>query len=187
MRPDSDYVDMDNVLNPGAKDISVGVWVKPAAFGKQQALVAKTNGDGPSASYGYLLSIDLFNFPHFYLISGGTQWGDIGTFDVSSNLTVADSATWHYVFVSVDRSDNTRCKMYVDGIDRTGTIRGNVSRVAEVANVLRLRAGTESDNNYSFKGTIGEATIAFTARSADWVKLSYMNQKGGDRLVVFGK
>jgi hypothetical protein len=33
---------------------------------------------------------------------------------------------------------------------------------------------------------MGEVTIAFTARSADWVKLSYMNQNGGDRLVVLG-
>jgi hypothetical protein len=186
-RPDNDYVDMGNVLNPGMKNISVGVWVKPAAFGVQQALMAKTNGDGPSATYGYLLSIDLFNFPHFYLISGGATWGDDGTFDVSSNLAITESAVWHYVFVAVDRSDNSRCKMYVDGIDRTGTVRGNISRVADVANALHLRVGTENDNNYSFKGAISEATIAFTARSADWVKLSYMNQKSGDRLVVFGK
>jgi hypothetical protein len=186
-RPDNDYVDMGNVLNPGTKDISVGVWVKPAAFGLQQALIAKTNGDGPSATYGYLLSIDLFNLPHFYLISGGATWGDDGTFDVSGNLAITDSAVWHHVFIAVDRSDNGLCKMYVDGIDRTGTIRGNVSRVADVANALRLRVGTENDDNYSFKGAIGEATVAFTARSADWVKLSYMNQKSGDRLVVFGK
>jgi hypothetical protein len=187
VRPDIDYIDMGNVLNPGVKNISVGVWVKPAAFGVQQALIAKTNGDGPSAVYGYLLSIDLLNLPHFYLISGGSTWGDDGTFDVSSNLAITDSAVWHYVFVAVDRSNNNRCKMYVDGIDRTGTVRGNVSRVADVANVLHLRVGTENDNNYSFRGAVGEATVAFTARSADWVKLSYMNQKDGDRLVVFGK
>ena len=184
-RPDSDYADMGDVLNPGLNDISVGIWVKPAAFGLQQALIAKSNGNGPSATYGYLLSIDLFNFPHFYFISGGTTWGDVGTFDVSSNLTITDSTLWHYVFVTVDRSDNSRCKMYVDGTDRTGTIRGDISLVAGVANALSLHVGTESDDNYSFKGEIGEATIAFTARSADWVKLSYMNQKDGDRLVEF--
>jgi hypothetical protein len=187
VRSDSDYIDMGTVLNPGVNNISIGVWVKPAAFGLQQAVIAKTNGNGPSTTYGYLLSIDLFNLPHFYLISGGATWGDDGTFDVSSNLAITDSATWHYVFVAVDRSDNNRCKMYVDGIDRTGTLRGNVSSVANVANTLNLHMGTESDNNYSYKGAIGEATIAFTARSADWVKLSYMNQKDGDRLVVFGK
>jgi hypothetical protein len=169
------------------KNISIGVWFKRAAFGTQQAVIAKTNGDGPSAVYGYLLSIDLFNFPHFYMASGGAEFGDDGVFDITSNLTLTDSTTWHYVFVAADRSDNNRCKMYVDGIDRTGTLRGNVSRVANVANTLNLHMGTESDNNYSYKGAIGEVTVAFTARSADWVKLSYMNQKDGDRLVVFGK
>ena len=185
-RPDYDYIEMGNVLNPGMKNISIGVWVKRAAFGTQQAVIAKTNGDGPSSVYGYLLSIDLFNFPHFYMASGGTEFGDDGVFDITSNLTLTDSTTWHYVFVAVDRSDNNRCKMYVDGIDRTGTLRGNVSRVANVANVFNLHIGTESDNNYSYKGAIGGVTVAFTARSADWVKLSYMNQKDGDRLVVFG-
>jgi hypothetical protein len=187
VRPDSDYVDLGNVLNPGMSDISVGVWVKMVTFGKQQALITKSNGDGPSATYGYLLSIDLFNFPHFYLISGGVNWGDDGTFDVSGNQAITDSTMWHYVFVTVDRSDNSRCKMYLDGIDRTGTIRGNISRVAEVANVLHLRVGTENDNNYSFKGSIGEASIAFTTRSADWVKLAYMNQKADDNLVALDK
>jgi hypothetical protein len=184
-RPDGDYVDMGNVLNPGMKNISVGVWVKPARFGAQQALIAKTNGDGPSAIYGYLLSIDLLNFPHFYLISGGANWGDDGTFDISSNLTITDSAVWHYVFVTVNRTDNSRCKMYIDGIDRTGTIRGNVSRVADVANTLSFRVGTESDNNYSYTGAIDEVTVAFAARSADWIKLCYKNQKEQDALVMW--
>jgi hypothetical protein len=182
-RPDSDYVDIGNVINPGMQNISIGVWVKRAAFGTNQAVVAKTNGDGPSATYGYLFSIDLYNYSHFYLVSGGSNFGDDGAFDIAGNLALTDSTTWHYVFVAIDRSDNNRCKMYVDGVDRTGAIQGNVSRVANVANTLRLRIGTENDNNYSYKGAVAEATIAFTARSADWVKLAFMNQKEQDALV----
>jgi len=183
VRPDSDFVDMGNVLNIGARDISIGVWVKRASFGTQQAVISKTNGDAPSSTYGFLFSIDLLNYPHFYMASGGTAFGDEGVFDVAAGVTVMDSSAWHYLFVSVDRSDNGRCKMYIDGIDRTGVLRGNVSRVAEVANALSLRIGTENDDNYSYKGAIAEASIAFAARSADWVKLSYMNQKERDALV----
>jgi hypothetical protein len=183
IRPDKDYIDMGNVLNPGLKNISIGFWIKRAAFGTQQAVIAKTNGDAPSAAYGYLFSIDLFNYPHFYMASGGAQFGDDGVFDITSNLTLTDSTTWHHVFVSIDRSDKNRCRMFVDGIDRTGTLRGNVSRVADVANSLHLRIGTENDNNYSYKGSIAEATVAFTARSADWIKLCYENQKAQDALV----
>jgi hypothetical protein len=182
-KPDTDYVAIGDVLNPGMKNISVGIWLKRASFGTQQALIAKSNGDGPSATYGYLFSIDLLNFPHFYLISGGSQWGDTGTFDLSSNLTITDSTSWHYVLVSIDRSDNNKCKLYVDGVDRTGTIRGDVSLVTNVANLLNLHIGTESDNNYSYKGSLAEASIAFVARSPDWVKLCYMNQKDLDALI----
>lgn len=182
-KPDTEYVDIGNVLNPGMKNISVGIWFKRASFGTQQALIAKSNGDGPSVTYGYLFSIDLLNFPHFYLISGGSQWGDTGSFDLSSNLTITDSTSWHYVQVSIDRSDNNKCKLYIDGTDRTGTIRGDVSLVTNVANTYNLHIGTESDNNYSYNGSIAEASIAFVPRSSDWVKLCYMNQKDLDELL----
>jgi hypothetical protein len=182
-KPDIDYVDIGKVLDPGMKNISVGIWLKRATLGTQQALIAKTNGDGPSATYGYLFSIDLLNYPHFYLVSGGSQWGDTGTFDLSSNLTITDSTSWHYVSVTIDRSSNNNCKLYIDGIDRTGTIRGDVSLVRNVINTCNLRIGTENDNNYSYNGSIAEATIAFVTRSPDWVKLYYMNQKDLDALV----
>jgi hypothetical protein len=183
VHPDTDYVDMGNVLNMGLKNISIGVWVKRASFGTQQAVISKTNGNGPSATYGYLLSIDLFNYPHFYMASGGVNFGDTGAFDMTGSLTITDSTVWHYVFVSIDRSDNGRCRMYVDGVDRSGTLRGDATGIANVANALRFCIGTQNNNWYSYKGAVSEATIAFTARSADWVKLSYMNQKGQDALV----
>jgi hypothetical protein len=182
-RQDSDYIDMGDVLNVGVKNISVGVWVKRVAFGVPQALIAKTNGGAPSATYGYLFSFDQANFVHFYMASGGTRWGDDGGFDIASNGTIADSAAWHHVFVVIDRSGNGNCRVYVDGKDRTGRAYGNVANVHDVVNTLRLRIGTENDNSGGNRGAIGEATIAFTARSADWVKLSYMNQKEKDALV----
>ena len=182
-RQDSDYVDMGDVLNAGVKNISVGVWVKRVAFGAPQALIAKTNGGAPSAAYGYLFSFDQANFVHFYMASGGTRWGDDGGFDIASNRTIADSAAWHHVFVVIDRSGNGNCKVYIDGMDRTGSAFGNIANVHDIVNTLRLRIGTENDNSGGNKGAIGEATIAFTARSADWVKLSYMNQKERDALV----
>ena len=146
-------------------------------------MIAKTNGDYPSDTFGYLLSFDPYNCPRFHIASGGASWGDNGTFNVSSSLAIVDSTAWHYVFAVIDRTGNSRCKMYVDGVDKTGGTEGTVTTVSAIANTLRLRIGTESDNNSSFKGAIGGATIAFTARSADWVWLSYMNQKEQDALV----
>jgi hypothetical protein len=184
VRPDSDYIDMGNVLNPGMKNFAIGVWLKRRALGTQQALIAKTNGGYPSAAYGYLFNFDASNLVHLYIATGsGTSWFSDSVFEFSSNLTITDSVTWHYIFAVVDRSDNARCKMYIDGIDRTGVVGGDVTRISAVSNALNLRIGTETDDNCSFSGSIGEVTIAFTARSADWVKLCYMNQKEQDALV----
>lgn len=36
-----------------------------------------------------------------------------------------------------------------------------------------------------FKGMIDEVRISSTARNEDWIKLSYMNQRSDDRLVIF--
>ena len=38
-----------------------------------------------------------------------------------------------------------------------------------------------------FKGKIDEVCLASTARSADWIRLCYMNQNTEDRLVTFSK
>jgi len=178
----TDYIDMGNVLNVDRNNISIGIWVKRDSFGIL-TLIAKTNGMTPSAAYGYLFTISDLNLPDFYMASGGAQWGDYGSFDLAGSLAITDTTTWHHLFVVIDRSDNSRCRMYIDGIDRTGVVRGSVTGVADVANTINLRMGIEGDNDYPFKGALGEATIAFTARSADWVKLSYMNQKERDALV----
>jgi hypothetical protein len=183
MRPDTDYIDMGNVLNPGMKNFSFGVWIKRAVLGTQQAIIAKSNGDNPSASYGYLLNFDNDNIAHLYMATGNTKWGGDSTFDVKTDLAITDSTTWHYMFVVIDRSDNALCKMYLDGIDRTGAKGGNVTHISAVSNALNFHIGTESDNNCSFSGAIGDVTVAFTVRSADWVKLCYMNQKEQDALV----
>ncbi len=183
MKPDSDYVNLGNILNPGMKNISISIWIKRGSMTYPQALIAKTKGDLPSKGYGYLLSIDPGSYPHFNMAAGGSAWGNDSTFDLSGNLAISDTTSWHHILVVIDRSDNAKCKMYVDGADRTDRIKGNILRMPAIVNTLNLRIGTESDNNASFIGTIDEAVIAFAARSAAWVKLCYMNQKENDALV----
>jgi hypothetical protein len=182
-KQDSDYVDMGNILNIDKKDISIGVWVKRGSFKTPQALVSKTNGDLPSATYGYLLVIDTDNQPRFNIAMGGAAWGDTSSFEIAGNMTIPDTTSWHYICVVIDRTNNSNCRMYLDGIDRTGIINGTISTVPAVSNMLHFRIGTENDNNCSFKGSIAEAVISLTTRSSSWVKLSYMNQKPQEGLI----
>jgi hypothetical protein len=181
--PATDIITMGNVLNPDLNNISIGIWIKRSSFTTPQALVAKTNGDLPSAEYGYLLSIDPDQFPHFNIASGGTNWGDNGTFSLAANMAVSDTTDWHFISVVIDRSSNNNCRIYIDGIDRTGKISGDITKVTTVSNSQNLRLGNESDNNRPFSGMLAEATIAFSCRTADYLKLSYMNQKMTDALI----
>lgn len=183
VRSDSDYISFGNNLNPGTKAISISIWIKRGSMTYPQALIAKTKGDLPSKDYGYLLSLDPGNFPHFNIAAGGSTWGNDSTFEVSANLAISDTTSWHHILVVIDRTDNAKCKMYVDGADRTDRKKGNISSIPDVTNTLDLRIGTESDNNASFNGMFDEAVIAFTTRSAGWIKLCYMNQKENDALV----
>jgi hypothetical protein len=54
-----------------------------------------------------------------------------------------------------------------------------------VSNTEPLRIGAEADNQCYFDGSIDETVVSYTARSADWIKLCYMNQKAQDALVKF--
>lgn len=180
---DSDFVDMGNILNIETNDISIGVWIKRASFKTPQTLVSKTNGELPNSTYGYLFVIDTDNQPRFNIAMGGAAWGDDSSFEIAGNIAIADTTSWHHVCVVIDRKNNNNCRMYLDGIDRTGVINGTISTVTSVSNNLHLRIGTENDNQCSFKGSIAETIISLTTRSSSWVKLSYMNQKPQDALI----
>ncbi|MBN1757582.1 MAG: DUF2341 domain-containing protein [Chitinispirillaceae bacterium] len=184
-RPDSDYIDMGDVLDPGINDLSIGIWIRRDSLGIPQALIGKTNGNLPSATYGYLLSIDPAQIPHFNIATGGAVWGDDSTFEIAASREITDSTVWHHIFVVIDRSGNSACRMYLDGVDCTDLMTGDITGVGAVANTLHFRIGTENDDNASYQGSLDEPTVAFTARSSDWVKLSYMNQKELDAVIVW--
>ncbi|NLG17817.1 MAG: LamG domain-containing protein, partial [Fibrobacter sp.] len=117
--------------------------------------------------------------------AGSSAWGNDSTFEIAAGQEISDTTSWHHILVVIDRADNAKCKMYVDGKDWTDRKTGDISTVPAVTNTLDLRMGTESDSNASFDGLFDEVVIASKTRSADWVKLCYMNQKEKDVLVTW--
>jgi hypothetical protein len=182
-----DFIGMGSgALNPGLSTISLSAWIKRGDTGvRTTTLMAKSNGDSPSVNYGYVFAIDWENYVHFYLSSGGQSWGDTGSVDLKSAVRLVDMSSWHHLFIVIDRSGNGNCRIYMDGDDRTGTVKGDILHVGAIANTLPLRIGIEADASYPYKGSIDEMVMAYTVRSSDWVKLCYMNQKAVDALVEF--
>jgi len=100
-------------------------------------------------------------------------------------LTPAVTRTWKYV-VGVKNGANQY--LYVDGLLADGTITVNQATGRDVSNdvtIGRISAGTTGTGNRFFNGKIDEVCMANVARSADWLRLCYMNQKPQDALVMF--
>ena len=173
----ADYAYMGNVLNPGTSNfLSVSAWVKRGAIGLQ-TIMAKSNGGAPSATYGWIFTFDPSDYLHVYVASGGATWGDAATFHVASNTALTDLTSWHHVAAVIDKSGNANCRIYIDGVDQTGTPAGNITGVAAITDTLNFRLATQSNSQYYFNGTMDEAIVSYRARSADWIKLCYQNQK----------
>jgi hypothetical protein len=82
---------------------------------------------------------------------------------------------FHLAFVVRERA----IEYYVNGVLEVEEGPGNVSSGFEI-----LSIGNNADRNRSFDGVLDEARIHGEARSADWVKLEYENQRAGGKLVT---
>jgi len=99
---------------------------------------------------------------------------------------------WKYM---VGIRDTAGSYLYIDGtcVDSTGKI--NQGRISfqgstnfSIGRCGASFASTTNANDYlPFKGKIDEVRIDGVARTADWVKLCYMNQKPEGRLIKFTK
>ncbi|MBN1602063.1 MAG: DUF2341 domain-containing protein [Chitinispirillaceae bacterium] len=171
-----DYAELGDYLNLGSNNFTVSAWVKRSATGAS-ALAGKTNGDNPSSLYGWTFGTTSTDNLIFYLSSDGAAWGDAGSFSKRSSTTLSDLTSWHYVAAVINRSSSDSCKIYIDGVDRSGTTEGNITTVGQVANTLKFRIGSEADGGFQWNGAVDEVRTSFTARSADWIKLCYETQK----------
>jgi hypothetical protein len=91
---------------------------------------------------------------------------------------------WHHVSYSIDPVNGLQ-RFYIDG-----SLRGSTGSVVPIVyNGLGVDTYFGRHGNgkmdFNFCGCIDEVRVCRTIRSADWIKLSYMNQRPDDRLVVF--
>ncbi len=178
------YADMGNVLNPEMSDFTISAWVKRSDT-TLQTVIAKSDGGSPSASYGWVLSFGVSGQVHFFTATGGDAWGTVGAFDIWSDVDrpVFDTTDWHFIAVVIDRNDNSRCRVFIDGEDVTMGTNGDIADVGSVFTTVALRLGTEADGEVQWTGMIDECSVALATRSADWIRLCYRNQKTENLLV----
>jgi len=134
------------------EDVGWWAWIKVNSDSTgQQSILAKE-----SASFGHA----------FYLTSGGLLRvfiGEAGQAFYYTGATDLRDDQWHFVVAILDRSGNANCKVYVDAVDDTASLVGDVTNVTTITSTSILTAGAQPDFSQKFDGEITEAGIAYPA------------------------
>lgn len=178
------FTEMGNVCNPGESSFTVCAWIKLSATNSYQAIISKSKGDAPSSSYGWLVELGADGALVAFMASDTGTWGSPRTFCLASKVYIVDTEAWHHVAVAIDRSNNKNCRLYIDGTDVTPpSAFGDITTVGTITNSFPLRLGADAKGGCPWSGSLDECSLAFTARSTDWIRLCYLNQKAKDALV----
>jgi hypothetical protein len=116
-----------------------------------------------------------------------------------------DQQGWEYAEDSVPPSPGSKQWVHVTGV-REGSLQSLYINGAPVSSTILLKAGSYSRNTSDdfmigryarqvliplyegwcyFDGKVDEVRVSSGAQSADWIRLSYMNQRADDKLVAF--
>jgi len=109
--------------------------------------------------------------------------GPSDTLHVFANTgTFMAKTGWRYLVYTIDPSRHVQ-SMYIDGAFQCSTNDINPINYSGLGpNTVLGAHGNKKTQSYTF-GCIDEARVCRVARSTDWIKLSYMNQKQQDALV----
>jgi biopolymer transport protein ExbB len=167
----TDFITMPNTAT-GRLDLqqdgkySVSAWVKADTFvDLQQTLVSK-------GKYQYFLWVDSTSW-QFWEYQDGAGWEAAtqrATLKQWVLLTGVRDGNAQYLYVNGESADSLSLKFDI------------YPRNTE-SDLILGRAHDAADSSF-FRGDIDEVRIENTVRKPDWVRLSYMNQRTDDRLVI---
>lgn len=98
----------------------------------------------------------------------------------SNGLPVRDSL-WHYV---VGTFDGTTMRLFLDGAENTAVLPNGKMNYLLEKDLWMGRNGNDSVG-YNFFGNLDEVQVSPHARSVDWIRLSFKNQKKPSSLIQF--
>ncbi|MBN2188558.1 MAG: DUF2341 domain-containing protein, partial [Chitinispirillaceae bacterium] len=161
---------MDNNGN-----MSISSWFRLTNSGSTDyyGIAGKFSDSAPNY-FGYLIGRATSQRVRFVIGNGSSG----ANMFVESNGTVIDN-NWHHAAGIVTSGT---LNLYLDGVRQSATATGTPVPTGDYATIGR-RAGN-LDNGY-FMGDIDEVRFSSAARSAEWIKLCFENQKPNQTLVTF--
>jgi hypothetical protein len=177
----TDSIKIPGPIN-GPANITLSAWVN---FSKTDTLGGEVVSLGDDA----LIRVDDPRGPLGTIGSFRYDSTAAGYYQTSSGLFLQKTG-WRYLTYSVDGAGGIQ-SLFVDGALSTTTQYKSSIYYHQGTNISIGTHGYyvgQSTSDYTkchFIGAIDEVRICSQARSADWIKLCYMNQKAVDALVVF--
>jgi hypothetical protein len=149
--------------------LSISTWVRLDNQTDWKDIISKETGDYGSAGFGLRRSnSDQFVFT-FY---NGGKW------ELTSASTFTDNgATWYFITGTYDGAAQ---RLYTNGV-KTDSTTGLSLAITGSANALNIGRRVSSTDRY-IDGVLDEVVISSTARSDQWIRLCYENQKSSQTL-----
>ena len=146
MQTNSTYSELD-----GQSKATFSAWIKPTATNLLGVILHTPRNTGASDSQFQVL-IDNGNRLRFQIENTGTY--------IFSNTGVFTANTWSHILVCYDGTlaSANRGKIFIDGVDQTGTV--NMNRTSFSTSIGALQIGEHSQGFWSpFSGKIDEVAI----------------------------
>jgi len=141
--------------------LTLSAWVKPIDANTDQKVMGKSTW--PPA--GYLIGINIGVDPEFWDASGANHRPSGGI--IQSKRWSHIAATW---------SKGGQMITYLNG-EQVNSIAASSSDLGTNTNPFYIGCAGWDQGSLIFNGEIDEPRLEHTARSADWIKLGYLNQK----------
>ncbi len=174
-------IDNDS-LDVGSSDFTVSVWYRKvgrSAWYSNCLVFHKWKFGGESGINEWIIvssSSGQDNTPVFCVeCDGNKRYRAEGDTDAAGD-------TWHYV---VGVRDGTTLRLYVNGVQQRDVQKGVSGSVNNVGRDLYL-AYYPDFPDHSLDGSVDEARISFTARSAEWIQTCYANQVNPSSFIKLG-
>jgi len=170
---------VDGHLDFGTGEMTLSLWVNidNHRWYEWEQVILKGKNSGQA---GYQIEIDDNNNIFYFTVNDGDIDGDwTDTWGVSASISFVED-TWYYVVGVVDRANN-RIRGYKDGVQV------NSSDISSIDNIDVADNLTIGRDDWGWPDArIEEVRLASTARSADWIKTEYDNQRDPSSFSVMG-
>jgi hypothetical protein len=153
---------------PQDGNYTLSTWVYTEVVDSQaHYIISKSNKN-------YNLDLSAYNLWEFYDIKNGVG--------CESNFTPPHLQQWKYLTGVRNGSDQ---RIYIDGICVDSSILVTTG-ITVRDSTFDVQIGKRAESDYGYwNGIIDEVIISNRSRSADWIRLCFMNQRKDDKLIEF--